>query len=31
MKWVQGFWGIWSVSFKKMRMVLKGLDGRIGG
>ena len=30
MKWVQGFWDVWSISFKKMRMVLKGLDGRIG-
>ena len=29
-KWVQEFWDVWSISFKKMRMVLKGLDGRIG-
>ena len=30
MKWVQGFWDVWSFSFKKMRMALKGLGGRIG-
>ena len=30
MKGVQGFWDVWSISFKKVRMALKGLDGRIG-
>ena len=30
MKWVQGFWDVWSISFKKVKMVLNGLDGRIG-
>ena len=30
MKLVQGFQDVWSISFKKVRMALKGLDGRIG-
>ena len=30
MKLVQGFQDVWSISFKKVRMALKGLGGRLG-